>query len=64
MMMVAQGGEILPKSVALNRIWDDANYFTSRSMDVYIAKLRKLLSFDKSIKIITHHGSGYRLIIE
>ncbi len=64
MMMAAQGGEILPKSVALNRIWDDANYFTSRSMDVYIAKLRKLLSFDKSIKIITHHGSGYRLIIE
>ncbi len=62
-MLVVQKGEILPKSVALNRIWGDANYFTSRSMDVYVAKLRKLLSFDKDISIITHHGSGYRLII-
>ena len=64
MMLASQNGEILPKSVALNRIWEDANYFTSRSMDVYIAKLRKLLSFDKSIKIVTQHGSGYRLIVE
>jgi len=62
LMLVSQNGEILPKSVALNRIWGDANYFTSRSMDVYVAKLRKLLSFDKRIKIVTQHGSGYRLI--
>ena len=62
MMLVSQDGEILPKSVALNRIWGDANYFTSRSMDVYVAKLRKLLSYDKRIKIVTQHGSGYRLI--
>ncbi len=64
MLLAQQNGEILPKSVALNRIWDDANYFTSRSMDVYIAKLRKLLSDDKRIKIVTQHGSGYRLITE
>lgn len=63
-MLVEHSGDILPKSVALNRIWGDANYFTSRSMDVYVAKLRKLLSFDSSIKIITQHGSGYRLIDE
>lgn len=61
-MLVAQNGEILPKAVALNSIWGDANYFTSRSMDVYVAKIRKLLSSDKRLKIITHHGSGYRLI--
>ena len=61
-MLVMQGGEILPKAVALNTIWGDANYFTGRSMDVYIAKLRKLLSGDKQIKIITQHGEGYRLI--
>ncbi len=62
-MLVVQDGEILPKAVALNSIWGDANYFTSRSMDVYIAKLRKILSRDKQIKIVTHHGSGYRLIM-
>ncbi len=63
-MLVMQKGEILPKAIALNAIWEDANYFTSRSMDVYVAKLRKLLSRDKKIKIITHHGAGYRLITD
>ena len=61
-MLVMQKGEILSKAVALNSIWGEANYFTSRSMDVYVAKLRKLLSSDSKLKIVTHHGSGYRLI--
>lgn len=60
-MLVFKKGEILPKIVALNTIWGDANYFTGRSMDVYVAKLRKLLSVDSNIKIITQHGAGYRL---
>ena len=63
-MLLEQKGEILPKAVALNTIWGDANYFTSRSMDVYVAKLRKLLSRDKQIKIITHHGAGDRLVTD
>ncbi len=61
-MLILQGNEVLPKTLALNTIWGDANYFTSRSMDVYITKLRKLLSSDPDIKIITHHGSGYRIL--
>lgn len=61
-MLLDQKGEVLPKSLALNKIWGDANYFTTRSMDVYIAKLRKYLADDASIKIITIHGAGYRLI--
>ncbi|MBC8319474.1 MAG: response regulator transcription factor [Bacteroidetes bacterium] len=63
-MLIEEKGEILSKTVALNIIWGDANYFTSRSMDVYVAKLRKLLLDDKRVKIITHHGAGYRLITE
>ena len=42
----------------------DANYFTSRSMDVYIAKLRKYLDKDQSLKIINVHGEGFRLMQE
>lgn len=61
-MLVEHKGEVLLKTLALNKIWGDANYFTSRSMDVYIAKLRKFLSSDTSIKIVTLHGAGYRLI--
>jgi len=61
-LLIDHKGEVLPKSLALNRIWGDANYFTTRSMDVYIAKLRKYLSDDPNIKIITLHGAGYRMI--
>ena len=61
-MLTEHREEMLPKSLALNRIWGDANYFTTRSMDVYIAKLRKYLSSDPSIRIVTLHGAGYRLI--
>jgi len=63
-MLLEQKGDVLPKSLALNSIWGDANYFTTRSMDVYIAKLRKYLSPDNSIQIITIHGTGYRLFWE
>jgi len=61
-LLIDHKGEVLPKSLALNRIWGDANYFTTRSMDVYVAKLRKYLSDDPNIKIITLHGAGYRMI--
>ena len=52
----------LNRSVALKLIWRDDSYFNARSMDVYIAKLRKLLREDESVQIITLHGSGFKLI--
>ena len=52
-MLIERNGEVLLKTQALNQIWGDVNYFTTRSMDVYITKLRKYLSKDKSIKILT-----------
>lgn len=61
-MLLDHKDEVLPKSLALNKIWGDANYFTTRSMDVYVAKLRKYLAADDSIQLITIHGAGYRLI--
>ena len=63
-MLIECKGEVLLKTQALNQIWGDVNYFTTRSMDVYITKLRKYLSEDKSINILTLHGAGYRLLIE
>ncbi len=52
----------LDRSAALKIIWRDDSYFNARSMDVYIAKLRKLLKQDESTQIITLHGSGFKLI--
>jgi DNA-binding response OmpR family regulator len=62
--MVLHLNDLMPRQVALNKIWRDDNYFTSRSMDVYIAKLRKYLRIDPNIEIINIHGEGFRLIIK
>jgi len=56
--------DVLPRSIALKKIWVEDNYFTSRSMDVYVAKLRKYLKEDSSISIINVHGKGFKLIAE
>ena len=53
---------VLSRGEALNKIWRENNYFTSRSMDVFITKLRKYLKEDPSIEIVNIHGSGFRLL--
>ena len=55
--------DLLSRDTALNRIWNDDNYFTSRSMDVYIAKLRKYLRLDPNVEILNIHGEGFRLVV-
>lgn len=62
-MLLSVQGDVLPRQEALLQIWGDDNYFTTRSMDVYITKLRKYLKKDERIQILNVHGSGYRLII-
>jgi len=61
-MLVQRKNEVLSRSEALKTIWHDDNYFTSRSMDVYIAKLRKYLKADSRLEIINVHGEGFRLV--
>lgn len=63
-LLVLHVNDLLPREVALNKIWRDDNYFTSRSMDVYIAKLRKYLNADKKVQILNIHGEGFRLVTE
>ena len=62
MLCKAKDG-ILSRSDALNKIWGADNYFTARSMDVFIARLRKYLKDDPSVEIINIHGNGFRLVI-
>lgn len=62
-LLVLHVNDLLPRDIALNKIWRDDNYFTSRSMDVYIAKLRKYLSADSKVQILNIHGEGFRLVI-
>ncbi|MFN8700361.1 MAG: response regulator transcription factor [Flavobacteriales bacterium] len=53
---------VMERSLALKAIWGDDNYFNGRSMDVYIAKLRKHLRMDPSVEIINVHGRGFKLL--
>jgi two-component system OmpR family response regulator len=53
---------LLERNYALNAIWGDDNYFNGRSMDVYIAKLRKHLKSDPAVEIINVHGKGFKLL--
>lgn len=61
-LLCASGDKTLDRSYALNTIWNDDSYFNSRSMDVYIAKLRKYLKDDPKVEIINVHGKGFRMI--
>lgn len=54
--------EVLDRSVALKKIWLDDSYFNARSMDVYIAKLRKYLKEDESVQLMNVHGIGFKLV--
>ena len=55
--------KVLPRELALRSIWGEESYFTTRSMDVFITKLRKYLKDDPGVEIINIHGNGFRLMI-
>ena len=55
---------VLPRELALRTIWGEESYFTTRSMDVFITRLRKYLKQDSSIQILNIHGNGFRLLIQ
>ena len=56
--------EVLPRELALRTIWGEEGYFTTRSMDVFITKLRKYLKDDPSVEILNIHGNGFRLLVK
>lgn len=60
-LFLKKSGSVVDRATALTVAWDDDNYFNSRSMDVYIGKLRKRLKKDTSVEILTVHGEGFRL---
>jgi DNA-binding response OmpR family regulator len=55
--------DVLPRALTLKQLWGDDNYFTTRSMDVFIAKLRKYLRDDPRVEITNIHGNGFRLAV-
>lgn len=62
-LLCTNANEVLDRSVALNKIWNDDSYFNARSMDVYIVKLRKYLKEDPRVELINVHGIGFKLVM-
>lgn len=63
-MLCINKNQLLKREIALKNIWGSDDYFMGRSMDVYIAKLRKYFNDDPSINIINIHGSGFKLEVK
>lgn len=61
-MLAEHKNDLLAREKALKKIWGSDTYFNGRSMDVYIAKLRKYLKGDENIEIVNIHGNGFRLV--
>lgn len=56
--------KVLERETALKTVWGDDSYFNSRSMDVFISKIRKYLKDDPSINLMNIHGKGYKLTVQ
>lgn len=62
-ILLTNRDELVSRSTILNKIWGNDDYFSAKSMDVYISKLRKLLSNDPNIEILNAYGTGFKLIV-
>lgn len=63
-LLAISQNEVLTREKALEVVWGEADYFSGRSMDVYISKLRKYLKADPTVSIENIHGVGFKLSSE
>jgi DNA-binding response OmpR family regulator len=59
--LIKNKNQVLDRSLILNKLWGNDDFFATRSMDVFISKLRKKLKADERIQIINVRGYGYKL---
>lgn len=61
-MMIIRKNDVLERQEALIKIWGDDNYYNTRSMDVFMTHIRKLLKDESDIQIMNLRSIGYKLI--
>ena len=61
-MMLGKRNAVLERQEALLKIWGDDTYYNTRSMDVFMTHLRKLLKDEPGIQIMNVRGLGFKLI--
>ncbi len=60
-MLAANVNNVVKREKVLTDVWGENDYFMGRSMDVYIARLRKKLAEDKNVSIVNVHRMGFKL---
>jgi len=61
LMLLQHNGNYVNRSEILKKVWGNDDYFTAKSMDVYITRIRKLLKDDPTIEVENLYGTGYRI---
>ena len=61
-LLCCNKGEVVDNKDVLLQLWGDDSYFNTRSLHVFITKLRRKLSRDSRVRIINVRGIGYKLI--
>lgn len=62
-ILASNTNKIVERDYILEKVWGESNYYNSRSMDVYITKLRKHFVKDERIKLLNVHGKGFKFIV-
>ena len=63
-MLSQKLNQVVERSLLLNEIWGNDDYFSRKSMDVFISRLRKYLAEDQNIKLLNVHNTGFILNVE
>lgn len=61
-LLIKNKNEVLKRDFALQNIWGSDDYYKTKSMNVYVTKLRQYLKADESLEILNVHGEGYKLV--
>ena len=62
-ILVINKNQFVPRNIILGKIWGNDDYFSAKSMDVYISKIRKMLKDDPSVEILNAYGIGFKLVV-
>jgi DNA-binding response OmpR family regulator len=62
-LLYSNRNSVLLRKDILKALWNDDSYYNSRSLDVFVSKLRKYLAGDPALQIISVHGEGYKLSV-
>jgi two-component system OmpR family response regulator len=63
-VLCAHMNHVVEREQILNAVWRSDTYYSARSMDVYVSKLRKYLKADPKVSIVNVHGKGYTLLVD